>query len=213
MEAKALRSRLPSLFFALLVIVGLLQACSRRMPPQAPCNFVQSPELQRVSWKRHLPIKLYVHNSVPTEAYGAIDRAVEHYNRTLGDGTDVFAVVARGTSGETNAKRDGYSVVYWYSGWDASRSTEQARTTIYWTGSEIFEADVRINAFNFRYNLGEAVPFNDLDLQSIMVHELGHVLGLIHNPTQGSVMNTTLDQRQERRKLGTQDVSSLKCEY
>jgi hypothetical protein len=82
-------------------------------------------------------------------------------------------------------------------------------------GTQIFEADMRINADpkSFRYYFGTETSFSDLDLDSLVVHELGHVLGLAHNVTSGSVMNITLDNGQDRRTIGGVDESSLRCEY
>jgi len=201
--------------FILLVVVCALvtQACSRPLAPQESCNFVQNPEMQRVSWGRRLPVKMYVHQSVPVEAYPAIDRAIKEYNLKLGGGKEVIKIIARGVSGDLNPRRDGYSMLYWFKSWDSNRRTEQARTTIYWTGSEIFEADVRVNAANFSYSLGENTNPTEVDLVSLLVHEFGHVLGLGHTVTSGSVMNFSLDEGQDRRELSGEDLASLKCEY
>ncbi|NJL25598.1 MAG: matrixin family metalloprotease [Calothrix sp. SM1_5_4] len=203
------------LFAALILSVStFIQACSRPLSPQESCNFVQNPELQRVAWKRGLPVRLYLHRSVPAEAYAAIDRAISEYNlRFAKDGREMFKIIARGVSGDLAPKKDGYSMIYWFDSWDPNRKTEQARTTIYWSGNEIFEADIRINGAGFSYYFGSEANFSGLDLDSLLVHELGHVLGLAHNGNHGSVMNTTLNNGQERRKLGTIDESSLKCEY
>ena len=199
-----------------IITVGLalgMQACSRKLTPEESCNFVQNPEQQRVSWNSRLPVKLFVHSSVPVEAYGAIDRAVAEFNTTLGGGREIFHIVAKGADGDMNPKKEGTSMIYWFNTWDASRPTEQARTTIYWSGVQIFEADIRINALNFDFNLTENGTFSRLDLQSLLVHELGHGLGLAHNGTNGSVMNFSLNEGQDRRKIGAVDLSSLKCEY
>lgn len=198
---------------ALALLAFSLQACSRPQSPEEPCGFVQNPDRQRVSWGRSLPVKLYVHDSVPVEAYEALDRAVAQYNQNLGGGREVFRIIARGVGGALNPTKDGYNMIYWFDTWDADRRSEQARTTIYWSGSEIFEADIRINGAGFRYHFGVNSDFFEVDLESLMVHELGHALGLAHNVNHGSVMNFTLDHGQDRRKLGEPDVANLRCEY
>lgn len=194
-----------------IVITSLfLLACDRPPKPQTSCGFVQSPEQQRVSWGGRVPIKLSLHSSVPTEAYPAIERAIHQYNSRFG--RELIRIHDRGVGGE-GARRDGVSMLVWSSTWDPKMPTEQARTTIYWTGSEIFEADIRINAANFSYYMGENTSFSGVDLESLVTHELGHALGLAHNVTDGSVMNFTLEPSQERRKLGDVDMANLQCEY
>ena len=199
--------------FALGTMLVFIQACSRPLKPQDSCNFVRNGEAQRVSWKQQLPVKLSLHTSVPTEAYGAIDRAIKEYNDKVGHGREMLRIVQRGAGGELDPRQDGVSMIYWMNAWDTDRPTEQARTTIYWVGTQIFEADMRINAKNFQYYFGTETSFSDLDLDSLVLHELGHVLGLAHNVTSGSVMNITLDEGQDRRDIGGVDQSSLKCEY
>ncbi|HMN67754.1 MAG TPA: matrixin family metalloprotease [Bdellovibrionales bacterium] len=206
-----IRAALPLLFLTLSVL--LTQACSRAVEPQASCNFVQNPEQQRVSWERSLPVKLYLHDSVPADAFDAIDRAVAEYNLRAGGGKEIFKIVARGVGGSSEPSKDGYSMLYFMKTWETDRQSEQARTTIHWTGSQIFEADMRINAQNFTYHYGENTDILGVDLDSLVVHELGHMLGLAHNVTSGSVMNFTLGEGQDRRKLGDVDLASLKCEY
>jgi hypothetical protein len=202
---------------SLIVLIAMSalmnQACMRKLPAQESCNFVQNPEKQRVSWNNKVPVKIYLHESVPQEAYAAMDKAIAEYNAKLGGGREMFRIVARGASGALDPKRDGYSMVYWFKSWDPARRTEQARTTIYWTGDEIFEADIRVNAANFSYSIGENTHPAEVDLVSLMVHEFGHALGLGHTLNHGSVMNFSLDQGQDRRRLSDQDLASLQCEY
>lgn len=194
-------------------VMLLTQACSRPLAPQPACNFVQNPDRQRVSWNSKVPVKLYLHSSVPVEAYPAIERAVEEYNNRLGGGKELMKIAGRGVSGDLNPMKDGYSVVYWFDRWEDNRQTEQARTTIYWSGSQIFESDIRVNADDFEYSYGEDAALGKVDLTSLMVHEFGHVLGLGHTSTRGSVMVTSLADGENRRKLSDTDLSNLKCEY
>jgi len=208
-----LRLRLGLTAAILCVSVLFVQACSRPLPPQEACSFVQNPDMQRVSWNSRLPVKFYLHKSVPIEAYAAIDRAIREFNKTVGGGRELLKVMARGSDGDLLPRRDGYSTIYWFTTWDRNRASEQARTTIYWSGVEIFEADIRINADDFTYNYSTSTNFPEVDLDSLMVHEFGHALGLAHSSNSGSVMNPMLADGEVRRTLGSGDLSNLKCEY
>lgn len=195
------------------ILIGLLgiQACGRKFNPEEACNFVQSGNLQRVSWKERIPVKLLIHTSVPTEAYGAIERAVESWNRDFG--REILVIEAWGVGGSNSPVQDGHNIIYWMTSWETSRANEQARTTIYWHGNQIFEADLRLNAYNYSLFTGPGSNVSGVDLESLVLHELGHVLGLAHNDNLGSVMNISLSSGQTRRTLDAQDVESLRCEY
>src|SRR5690606_33904804 len=106
------------------------------------------------------------------------------------------------------------NIIYWLKEWDPSRTFEQARTTIYWYDSQIYEADIKINAEHFSYSFGDEPEVGRVDLESLVLHELGHVLGLAH-PEDGSdsVMNAYLRSSYLRREPLPMDLSSLSCEY
>lgn len=186
----------------------------RSAPVQNACNFVQNVDQERVSWKTDLPIHLRVHRSVPPEAKPAIEHAIAMYQQVLGK--QVFMIDTWEAEGPNTPQKDGLSTIYWLSSWEPDRTKEQARTTLYWNGNQIYEADIRVNAANFRFDYAPNKPgqkTDKIDLESLMIHELGHVLGLTHDPTIGSVMNFSLNEGQIRRHLGVVDLASLHCEY
>jgi hypothetical protein len=194
------------ILLSLLVLAG----CSQKPAPQDSCNFVQNSDIQRVSWKSNLPVSLYVHTSFPPEYMEALKAAIEQWTDKLG--RPLFKI--SGTLGGPNlAKRDGVSAIYWMTDWEADKSGEQARTTIYWEGTQIEEADMKLNAKDFQISDASPLTGLQIDAESLMLHELGHVLGLQHNTTQTSVMAATLKYDQVRQVPYPVDVSSLKCEY
>lgn len=208
--------RLPRLryFAAAGVLVGLVmvQACSEQLKPESSCNFVQNGQYQRVSWSSKT-ITLQVDPSVPSKYLSAIETSVEIWNGKLAN--TQIRLQKTGLSGAAgSAKKDGVSKIYWRNTWDANKPNEQARTTVYWSGDHIYEADLQVNAKNFTYFTSAETPSMDqVHLESLIVHELGHVLGLAHTNASGSVMKPNLLSGYKRDEPGQTDLSSLKCEY
>lgn len=214
------------LFISGFVVMVLLltQACTRSLDPEEPCNFVQSTQLQRVSWKEDLPVKMMVHASVPQEFWPSIEAAVQHWNTEMnkrGVEGPSFVIELWGVGGPIAPNQDFNNMIYWMENdWEPNLANQQARTTIYWTGSRIYEADIRINDKNHDFYTQKDPEVEDeseydlkVDFQSLMVHEFGHVLGLAHNSSESSVMQVELASGVERRNLGEIDMKSVSCEY
>ncbi len=203
-------------FIVLGVILSMsLVACSRRFDAQPSCNFVQNSDLRRVSWNSMTPLKLYVHESVPFDKYPELEKilkeSIQEWNQVAG--RELIRLEALHVSGDPSPKKDGYSMLYWMNTWEASAANEQARTTIYWSGSQIYEADIRINEKDHDFYVGSDEDFGGVDFKSLIIHELGHALGLAHTVTPKSVMNAALPSGYDRRLIGKMDIDSLRCEY
>ena len=84
---------------------------------------------------------------------------------------------------------------------------------ISWVGSQIKQANILINADNMKFYSEMATGLSQVDLESVILHELGHVLGLKHNDQRQGVMASYLKENSERRKILTADLDSVRCEY
>jgi predicted Zn-dependent protease len=203
-----------SIIAALALASGtfLIQACSRPVQPQEACNFVQNSQFQRVSWKNEY-VNLYLDATVPPHYVNSVKSAAETWNTVLGK--TVFHVHTTGGGGQNyEPAKDNYSKIYFLNTWDADRPNEQARTTVYWQGANIYEADVRINNYNFDFfTTGDATDYSKVHLESLLIHEFGHVLGLAHTHDSTSVMQVNLANGYLREQPGQIDLASLKCEY
>lgn len=190
---------------------NVTEALSSSYNSEPDCGFVQNVYGERISWKNQTPIRLNLHESVPSQFYPAIEAAVRDWERALG--RPVFQIVQYGLKGTLQPRQDGVNIIYWMNTWETNRSSEQARTSVYWVGDEIREADVRINAKDFIYYVTNPVGVRDVHLESLLVHELGHVLGLKHKDSGGSVMATYLSSLTVRTAISKTDVDSVRCEY
>jgi len=206
--------------FRYVIVVFMLgsmlfvQACARKVKPEETCNFVQNSVKQRISWGERTPVKLMIHKSVPDEHIPVIRESVAAWNDLIG--REVLTIHMEGVGGDASPTKDGYSIIYLLDTWDEGKSREQARTSVYWKGSQIIEADIRLNSVNFEFSTSnDLVELGRVDLFSLMVHELGHVLGLSHIEEKGSVMRSELAKGQMRRTLiaGGDDDESIRCEY
>jgi hypothetical protein len=205
------------IFAALGIIAGLLfvQACGRQMPAQQACNFVENSELQRVSWKTDLPVTMYLDSSIPYDYVPSIQNAINVWN-AVGQKymSKNFFVIGSGNPGSTTPTVDGYNKIYLLNSWEPTLSDQQARTTVYWNGARIYEADMRLDAANFQFYTDNSSPDPaKVNLESLVLHELGHVLGMAHDPVSASVMQPSLANGTLRIDPGQIDISSLSCEY
>lgn len=200
--------------FSLLIVTGLaLQACAPKVTAEASCNFVQNSELQRVSWGSQVPVVLYIDSSVPNTYSDDIKAAADVWNKEIG--REVIKIGGYvDTQGEPS--QDGHNIIYFMRTWEADKTVEQARTTVYWAGNRIYEADIRINASQaagFTFSAGSVAQPGEVDMESLLVHEFGHVLGLAHSAAAQSVMARSLPNAILRRSLSGSDEESIRCEY
>jgi hypothetical protein len=192
------------------VILGLF-ACAPNPKPEAACNFVQNVYGQRISWKDQVPIPLFVHADFPRAYLTAVYGAIKIWEAAAGH--KLFTIINTTYRDNALPEKDGKSVLYWLKTWEAEKPSEQARTSIYWVGEQIREADLRVNAKNFSYYIDAPQTNQDVHLESLLIHELGHVLGLKHNDGGESVMATYLAVQVKRDALSAADEDAMSCEY
>lgn len=186
-------------------------ACGPKHKDEPDCGFVQNVYGERISWKTTEPITFYVHESFPQEMRPALESAFKVWEKSLN--RVVFKIAEYDYKGSLPPRQDGVNVIYWMDGWEKEKAAEQARTSVFWVGDQIKEADIRINAKNFSFYVDEPKNEKDVHLESLFVHELGHVLGLKHRDDAPSIMATYLASETVRDKLTDIDKQNLTCEY
>ncbi len=205
---------------AVLITALLIQACAPKS--ENDCGFVQNVYGERVSWKGTIPITLYIHSSVPQSMVPVIQAAADTWEKT--SGRKLFNIVtANRYNGPLNPHQDGVNVIYFMNTWEENQSSEQGRTSIYWIGDQIKEADIRLNAADFGFywqnqKISSAykptrASSDPVNIEALALHEMGHVLGLKHKDGAGSVMATYLAAGDDRVRLAGVDETDLQCEY
>ena len=232
------------LFISFAVVGALLYL--RAPKRQVDCGFVQNVYGQRISWKGKLPIEVEIDSSVPHDLRPSIYRAAKTWETIAGHPLFVFKQISKKNTGPNKDKKNG---IYFLLNWDSNNRAEQGRTSVYWAGDEIQEADIRINGAQFAFydrdpknlvflkssndtnlsgaqensNLGKTdfssqtpeQPDLGYNFEALMLHELGHFLGLKHKELSPavSVMETYLAANTNRIELSDADKMNLKCEY
>ncbi len=197
-----------ALFGTLILAMLILAAnCSKKPDPEDSCGFIQNEYGQRVSWNSRRPVPMYIDSSFPDRYHEAIRRAMATWEK--GAGGTVFQYA--GVVASNKPQQDNRNIIYWLPSWDTRSGRQQADTLVYWVDNQIIEADVRVNAQDFTYSDGQSS--GALDVESLIVHELGHVLGLAHNNDKQTVMSPFLATSFLRRQLFAEDIEHVKCEY
>lgn len=96
--------------------------------------------------------------------------------------------------------------------WPAMFATGSAgHTVLYTLGDKIVEADIHLNARDFTFTIGAAPPA--IDLQAILTHELGHVLGIGHSEIARATMSSGLLSGIAARSLEKDDLDAVCAMY
>lgn len=94
-------------------------------------------------------------------------------------------------------------------------------TTVTWAaGARLVDADIALNNVDFRWGVTDDPQTCDVapstcavDLQSIVLHEAGHLLGLDHTTDAGAVMRADYVVGTLARELGADDVAGVSALY
>lgn len=75
------------------------------------------------------------------------------------------------------------------SGWRHDRAAIAVTTTTFdWRNGQLYDADIEINAQVFTFVDATQSCGNQMDLQNVLTHEVGHLLGLAHSGVRDATM-------------------------
>lgn len=79
---------------------------------------------------------------------------------------------------------------------------------------EMIHGDIIVNEYLYDYTLNEAID-SKFDLPSVLLHELGHLIGLKHTPSLSipSIMQPEIATADDKRVLKTYDINSVQSLY
>lgn len=173
------------------------------------CGFVQNSYGARVAWKNKIPVTVQVDPLISDEFFKAAARAADRWNSLTGK----KLIVLEKAEQHIDPNQDLITGLYWRTEWAAEKNNQQAVTTLFYKGNTINEADVKINAKDFNFYSSEPNSNREIHMESLLVHEFGHLLGLKHSIVWPTVMWATLASNTVRDVISDKDLESLKCEY
>ncbi len=141
----------------------------------------------------------------------ALDRAFHSWQKRL-PGTISFVFAGSGEG--LRVERDGTNLLVWVDEeWSHGPEVAALATTWYCPATGLIdEVDIEFNARDYRWATGEGEE--GLDLKSVALHEIGHLLGLGHSFHPSAVMHDTISPGPGfSRRLSRDDVEAISLLY
>lgn len=111
------------------------------------------------------------------------------------------------------AGMDRFNNLIWLSGTSWTHLPEQlalTTTTYFTSNSEIFDADMELNN-NVAWS--DNLTANTFDMESVVIHEAGHFLGLNHTGSANAVMYANVNYAESKRVLTSLDTNDVCTVY
>ncbi len=102
-------------------------------------------------------------------------------------------------------------IVWYYKDWPYEPNGIALTTVTYddRTG-KIYDADIELNGYYYRFNVVEETPSTYTDIQNTLTHEIGHMIGLDHTYNSSSVMYPTARAGEiKKRELSQDDIDGV----
>jgi hypothetical protein len=158
------------------------------------------------SWKS-LPVHMHFDNEVPDEARAALKRAVRSWNQALG--SEVLVVSSLGNYNTVD--KESLNMIYWHLAPGDEQIDVLAYVTYETPDGPLSKATMHINSEHTKYVFNDAISKGLYDFEGVMIHELGHVLGLDH--TNSGIMEPSIHSGIIDRSIDEGAISAAKCLY
>jgi hypothetical protein len=176
------------------VCVFFLFGCTFKTPRACPTS-----EMPFLHFSSQSPIQLD-YTDVPAQYRQCIENSMLAWNETTK--TRIFDFGSK-----IGSK---WKVEWYFQRPEGFKPVWQGMSTLNSIDEVIDGARIRINNFDFKISEGEP-NYNEVDCESLMIHELGHAIGIAH--IDKTVMNPTLPSGMTRREITKPVVDAFTCIY
>jgi hypothetical protein len=201
------------------LVLGLAVACLLglgHLPRAAAFVIDTTPAGARLHWPpSSIPVRYVINeSSVPVAGGAAAVRAAFATWQAVSGTSIRFA--DGGATTQTSAGSDGTNLIIWRStNLDPDKFEEgtlAVATTFFSVASgQIHDADIEFNGRDFTWGVsGEP---DRIDVQSVALHEIGHLLGFGHTADPATVMHPTLATGAQKRVLTQDEIDAVRTNY
>lgn len=168
------------------------------------------------------PLNLQVSSSFNTDESQAIQDMANQWSSSINDEIQFFDTSSTTSEKNTtniNSYSDDTLGVYKLTQWPSEfPTTALAVTQIFGTKKnsgqyiQIDHADIMVNYANFSFSTDYGFGY---DLQTVVLHEMGHFLGLYHDTSsvQESIMYPTISRFNANREPKVKDITNIENKY
>lgn len=196
-------------FISVLIFLNGAVIYANNATKNLNCGLFKDSKGREIYWEKR-SVELHFSKNFPVKFRSEVYKAVDAWNAVP---SSMKLKVSAVDDDSMTPALDHENVIYWVTDTWKDDKVDEAVTTIHHNRGLITEADVSINAKDYKFYSDVYPDDGDVYLESILIHEFGHVLGLDHSNDESNVMYSALANHVEKKRVDKGAANSLICTY